>query len=59
MGCLKGDVEVEIYADASFGNYIGLKDREGNTCPIIWKSRVAKRLVGSIVKHIWEEVNNT
>src|SRR5215469_12363830 len=57
IGCLKGEVEIEIYADASFGNveggktqigyYIGLKDKEGNTCPIVWKSRVVKRVVSS------------
>src|SRR5215469_14193400 len=55
--CLKGEVEIEIYADASFGNveggktqigyYIGLKDKEGNTCSIVWKSTVAKRVVSS------------
>src|SRR5215469_3056054 len=57
IGCLKEEVEVEIYADASFGNveggktqigyYIELRDEEGNTCPILWKSRVAKRVVSS------------
>src|SRR5215469_14019295 len=55
--CLKGEVEIEIYADESFGNveggktqigyYIGLKDKDGNICPIVWKSRVAKRVVNS------------
>src|SRR5215469_6208977 len=59
IGCLKEEVEIEIYADASFGNveggktqigyYIGLKDKEGNICPIVWKSRVAKRVVSSIL----------
>ena len=47
------NMEQEIYADASFGNveggktqigyYIGLRDKECNTCQIIWKSRVAKK----------------
>ena len=54
---LEGRLKMEIYADASFGNVEGgktqigfiilIKDEKENTCPIIWKSKVAKRVVSS------------
>lgn len=52
-----GKMYLEIFADASFGNIengrtqigyvIWLKDCMGNKSPLVWKSRVAKRVVGS------------
>ena len=51
------DVFIEVYADASLGNMRGektqiayvvrLRDRRGNTCTILWKSKVAKRITRS------------
>src|SRR5215469_1841251 len=38
-----------LKVEKQIGYYIGLRDEEGNTCPIVWKSRVAKRVVSSIL----------
>ena len=45
-------VYIEVYTNASLGNMRGekmqigymvrLRDRRGNTCPILWKSKVEK-----------------
>ena len=53
----EGDKILEVYTDASFGNvdgiktqigfYICLRDSEGNNVPLMWKSQVAKRVIGS------------
>lgn len=53
----KGKLILEVYADASFGNIedgktqigfcVVMKDRHGRKNPIIWKSKLAKRVVGS------------
>src|SRR5678816_2349761 len=53
----KGRMRLEVYSDASFGNVsegrtqigycIRIRDSEGNICPLLWKSKVAKRVVSS------------
>jgi len=53
----KGEKVIEVYADASFGNVEGTKtqlgfvvcltDERGGRVPIMWKSKVARRVVGS------------
>lgn len=52
-----GRMRLEVYSDASFGNVsegrtqigycIRMKDMTGNYCPLLWKSKVAKRVVSS------------
>ncbi|KAB7495084.1 hypothetical protein Anas_10552 [Armadillidium nasatum] len=52
-----GRMRLEVYSDASFGNVsegrtqigycIRMKDMAGNCCPLLWKSKVAKRVVRS------------
>src|SRR5215469_4638518 len=52
-------VTVEVYEDASFDNeeeektqigyYIQLKGENGGVCPVLWKSKVAKRVVGFVL----------
>src|SRR6201990_198253 len=52
-----GRMRLEVYSDASFGNVsegrtqigycIRMKDMTGNCCPLLWKSKVAKRVVSS------------
>lgn len=54
---LKGQIIVKVFADASFnglgtgesqiGFIVILEDREGNKAPVIWKSKVANRVVRS------------
>ena len=51
------EVHIEVYADASLGNMRGektqigymvrLRDGRGNTGPILWKSKVVKRITRS------------
>lgn len=53
----KGKLTLEVFADASFGNMedgktqigfcILLRDKEGRSNPIIWKSKLSRRVVGS------------
>ena len=50
-------MNIDVFADASVGNvedgktqigfYVRLRDGKGNTCPIILKSKVARRVIGS------------
>ena len=57
VGMKDHQVVIEVFADALFGNlegvrtqmgcYIHLRDGKGNQCPIIWKSKVARRVTGS------------
>ena len=57
QGLNKGDMVILVFSDASLGNMrgektqigyiISLKDDEGNICPIMWKSKVAKRITRS------------
>ncbi|KAL7646082.1 UNVERIFIED_CONTAM: hypothetical protein RMT77_002983 [Armadillidium vulgare] len=52
-----GKMRLEVYSDASFGNVsegrtqigycVRMKDMAGNCCPLLWKSKVAKRVVSS------------
>ena len=54
------DKFIECYSDASYGNidkeksqigyFIGVADKEGNRCPIYWKSRCAKRVARSTIE---------
>ena len=56
-GMEESSVTIEVFADASFGNvegrktqkgfYVGLADGLGNRSPVIWKSKVARRVIGS------------
>jgi len=60
LGKMRGQVEIEVYADASYGNegsvypqvgyIVSLRDRWGNRCPITWKSRIVKRVVRSTIE---------
>ena len=53
----KKDTVIEVFSDASLGNMRGeknqigyivsMKDDEGNISPVIWKSKVAKRIIRS------------
>src|ERR1700755_1450960 len=52
-----GRMRLEVYSDASFGNVsegrtqigycVRMKDMIGNCYPLLWKSKVAKRMVSS------------
>ena len=56
-GMEESSVTIKVFADASFGNvegvktqirfYVRLADGLGNRSPIIWKSKVARRVIGS------------
>ena len=61
MGWQKGGkIGMEVFWDASFGNVdggksqvgfvIGLTDERGKRCPLIWKSKVARRVVRSTIE---------
>ena len=48
----KRDTVIEVFSDASLGNIRGektqigyyIQDDEGNSCPVMWKSKVTKRI---------------
>ena len=55
-----GEIEMEVFSDASFGNVdggksqvgymIGLTDGRGKRCPLIWKSKIARRVARSTIE---------
>ena len=57
QGLNKGETIIKVFSDASLGHMkgektqigyiISLKDDEGNICPIMYKSKVAKRITRS------------
>lgn len=58
---LKGNsLKLEVYADASFNNVgdgnsqigyvICMRDESGNKCPLLWKSKIAKRVAKSTIE---------
>jgi len=57
---LKGDLEIEVYTDASLGKVeegspqagfiVSMRDEKGRHCPIIWKSRCLKRIARSTIE---------